>query len=120
MAADKNIQWFDRYSLVHFAWGAVFEASRIPDAVAIGSHVIFEAGENSLKEAFRPVWPDSRPDAIQNQIGDIVSFSSGYYLTRAIKESPAGKALLVGFVGTAAALWMYNVLAGHSWRQDSD
>lgn len=119
MSDDKNYQFFDRYSLVHFAWGAVFEASKIPDSVAIGSHVIFEAGENSLKEAFKPVWPDSRPDAIQNQIGDIVSFSTGYYLTRAIKDTTTGKAMLVGFVGAAAALWMYNVLSDHSWNDDA-
>jgi hypothetical protein len=116
---DKNYQFFDRYSIVHFAWGCVFEASKIPDAVAIGSHVIFEASENSLKDAFKPVWPDSRHDAIENQIGDVVSFSAGYYITRALKESPAGKALLVGFVGSAAALWMLNVLSEHSWNQDS-
>jgi hypothetical protein len=115
---DKNTQFFDRYSIVHFAWGAVFEASRVPDAVAIGSHVVFEAAEDSLKDVTKPVWPDSRHDGIQNHIGDIVSFGAGYYVTRALKQSTAGQALLVGFVGAAAALWMINVLEGHSWRAD--
>jgi hypothetical protein len=115
---DTNTQWFDRYSFVHLAWGAVFEASRVPDALALGSHVAFEAIENSLKDASKRMWPDSRHDSIQNSVGDVASFAAGYYATRALKDSDVGRGVVTGFVAAAAAVWIWNVLAGHTWKME--
>jgi hypothetical protein len=117
--ADANTQWFDRYSLVHAALGATFEVSRIPDSWAIGSQVAFEAVENRIKDAFSDMWPDSRHDAIQNHIGDVASFVAGYYGARALRSSVAGVALITGFVGASAALWIWQLANAHSWEREA-
>lgn len=117
MADDRNHQFFDRYSLVHMAMGATFEASRVPAPLAIGSHVVFEALENPIKETVASIWPDARPDAIENQVGDVASFTVGYYVARWLKGSEQGKLAVAGFVGIAAALWVFNLFEGHSWKK---
>lgn len=106
-----NTHWFDRYSVIHAAWGVAFEASKVPDAIAIGSHIAFEAAENAVKRVSVQAWPDARPDAIQNQVGDVLSFTTGYYVARALKKSFFGPALMTGFVAAGAAIWMVNILA---------
>lgn len=106
----SNTNFFDRYSVIHAAWGIAFEASRVPDVLAIGSHVAFEAGENALKRAAKDIWPDSRPDALQNQMGDVLSFAAGFYAARALKKSATGQALMTGIVAAGAAIWMVNIL----------
>lgn len=105
-----NTNFFDRYSVIHAAWGMAFEASRVPDVWALGSHVAFEAAENSIKRAAKDIWPDSQPDALQNQVGDVVSFAAGYYAARALKKSLTGQALMTGLVAAGAAIWMVNIL----------
>lgn len=90
----------------------LFEASRVPAWLAVGSHVVFEATENSIKEAIEPIWPDTAPDAWQNHVGDVLSFTAGYYSARTLKRTPAGRAALAGLAGAAAAVWMWNLLHG--------
>lgn len=113
---SANRHYFDRYSLVHAAWGAVAEASRIPAPAAIGAQVVFEALENPIKEVIKPIWPDSRPDAIQNQVGDVASFTGGYYAARALTKSDAGKVVVAGVVALGAATWVWNLMNRHSWK----
>lgn len=115
MTDDKNYQFFDRYSLVHGAVGAVFQASKVPPLLAMGSHVVFELGEDAIKSKVKNIWPDSRPDAIQNHVGDIVSFNAGYVAAHALSKSNAGKMALTGFVMVAAGVWIWNLLQHHSW-----
>jgi hypothetical protein len=117
MAKDANTHFFDRYSLVHAAVGALAEVSRIPDAAAIGGHIAFEVVENPVKRAIEPIWPDARPDALQNQVGDTVSFTGGYYAARALAKSDAGKAVVTGFVALGAAIWTWNLVSRHSWKK---
>lgn len=118
-ATDANYQFFDRYSLVHGAVGAVFQASRVPPLLAIGSHVVFELGEDAIKRHVKSIWPDSRPDAIQNHVGDIVSFNAGYVAAQALSKSNVGKIALTGFIAVAAGVWMWNLLQNHSWLSPS-
>jgi hypothetical protein len=113
----KNTHYFDRYSMAHIAWGAVAEVSRVPAPVAIGAHTVFELTENKIKEAIKPIWPDTRPDAIQNQVGDTVSFAGGYYAARALAKSDAGKVVVTGMVAAGAAVWVWNLLNRHSWTK---
>jgi len=109
-------QWFiDRYSLSHIAVGALFEASRIPPTVAIGSHIVFEAAEDKIKDSVKGIWPDATHDSMQNHIGDVLSFTAGYYATRYLKRSEGGMAFVAGFVAVAAGVWMWNLMRGHSW-----
>lgn len=114
-ATEANHQFFDRYSLVHGAVGAVFQASKVPPLLAIGSHVVFELGEDALKSKTKNLWPDSRPDAIQNHVGDVVSFNAGYVASYALSKSQPGKLALTGFVMLAAGVWIWNLLQHHSW-----
>jgi hypothetical protein len=107
-----NTHFFDRYSIPHVAVGALMQASRVPPAWAMASHVAFEASENSLKRAIEPLWPDARPDAWQNQVGDVVSFAAGYYGARALSFTPrAGRWALVGVGTAAAAIWFWSLTA---------
>jgi len=119
VASDANYQFFDRYSLVHGAVGAVFQASKVPPLLAMSSHVVFELGEDALKRHVKGIWPDSRPDAIQNHVGDIVSFNAGYVAAHALSKSNAGKVALTGFVMVAAGVWIWNLLQSHSWLSPS-
>lgn len=98
--------------------GMVFEASRLPAWLSIGSHVAFEAVEDGLKEVIEPIWPDARPDSWENHLGDIASFTAGFYAARAVRGSVAGNAVLTGFVALAAGVWMWNLTRGHSWGDD--
>jgi len=115
LRTDKNTQWVDRYSLSHAAMGVLFEASRIPPWLAIGSHVAFEAIEDGLKRRVSRVWPDARPDGWQNHVGDVIVFTAGYYGARALRGTPGGDAGLMAFVALAAGVWTWNLLKGHSW-----
>lgn len=110
-----NVWYFDRYSFAHFAVGALFEASRIPAPVAIGSHIVFEAAEDGIKRGVERIWPDASPDTLMNHVGDVVSFTAGFYATRYLKHSNAGMAFISGFVAAAAGIWMWNLMHGHSW-----
>ena len=112
---DANRQFFDRYSIPHAAMGAMFEAAGVPPALAIGSHMAFELIENSLKRTVKPIWPDSRPDAWQNHLGDMASFTGGLLASRALKGSTGGKVALTGLVATAGAVWTWNLVQKHSW-----
>lgn len=112
-----NTWYWDRYSLAHAAVGALFEASRIPAIPAIGSHIVFEAVEDSLKRGIVHIWPDATPDSMKNHIGDVAAFTAGYFATRALKKSSAGMGIVAGFVGAAAAVWMWNLMSGKSWLE---
>ena len=114
---DANRHFFDRYSIPHAAVGAIFEAAGVPPALAIGSHVVFELVENSLKRSVKSIWPDSRPDAWQNHVGDAVSFTGGLAMARALKGTEGGTVALTGLVATAGAIWMWNLVQKHSWTQ---
>ncbi len=114
--SDSNRQFLDRYSIAHAAVGAMFEVSRVSAPLAIGSHVGFELVEDDIKRGARDIWPDSRPDSWENHLGDVGSFTAGYYGARALKRSEAGRWVITGFVAFAAGLWCWNLLQGHSWR----
>jgi hypothetical protein len=119
VADAANHQFFDRYSLVHGALAVVLQASKVPALPAIAGHVIFELGEDALKRNIKSIWPDSRPDAIENHVGDIVSFNAGYVASYALSKSNAGKVALTGFVMVAAGVWIWNLLQSHSWLSPS-
>lgn len=106
---NANHHFFDRYTVPHAAVGMVFEASRIPAWLAVGSHVVFEATENSIKDAVHAVWPDASPDAWENHVGDVASFTAGFCASRLLRGAPAGRAALTGFVALAAGVWMWNL-----------
>lgn len=112
---DANHQFFDRYSFSHAAMGVLFEASRIPPWLAIGSHVAFEAVENGIKRRVSRIWPDQRPDGWENHLGDVASFVAGYYGARAMRGSNTSDGVLSAFVGVAAVIWTWNLLKGHTW-----
>jgi len=116
---DANHQFFDRYSLVHGALAVVLQASKVPALPAILGHAGFELTEDALKRQVKSIWPDSRPDAIQNHVGDIVSFNAGYVAGYALSKSNAGKVALTGFVMVAAGVWIWNLLQSHSWLSPS-
>ncbi len=97
----------------------VFQASGAPPWLAIGSHVVFEFVEDGIKEAVQPIWPDTTPDAWENHVGDVASFTGGYYAATALRHSDSGKALLTGFVAVAAGIWMWNLVQRHSWARTS-
>ena len=114
----KVDHFFDRYSVVHAAVGAMLEVAGVPPALSLASHVVFEALENSLKEGvLKTVWPDIRPDGWQNHVGDMTSYTSGLLAARAIKETEGGKAALTGLAGVAGAIWMWNLAQKHSWER---
>lgn len=106
MAGPPNASFFDRFSLVHAAWGAVFELSGIPAPLAIGAQVGFEIVENGLKRAYSPIFPDDTPDGWQNQVGDTVSFAAGYYLSRMTKGSTGGHFALLALGAVSGAVWL--------------
>lgn len=115
---DANRHFFDRYSVPHAAVGAMFEAMGVPPAIAIGSHLAFELVENSLKRSVTSIWPDNRPDAWQNHLGDAASFTGGVLASRALKGTEGGKVALTGLVATAGAIWMWNLVQKHSWPRE--
>ena len=102
--------FFDRYSVGHAALGAVFEASRISAPIALGSHVVFELVEDDIKKLIKPMFPDARPESLENHTGDIVAFAAGYYGTRALRGSLGNELMLSAFVGLGAAIWMWSLL----------
>ena len=107
---DANHQLLDRFSVVHAAVGAVAELSGIPAPLAIGLQILFELIENDVKRSVRHIWPDDRPDGIENQIGDVASFVAGFYAARAAKGDPAGGVALTALAGAAGAIWMHSLL----------
>jgi hypothetical protein len=105
-----NVDMFDRYSVPHAAVGAVFAASGIPALWAIGSHVLFEAAEDKIKEATTSLWPAATPDTMINHVGDLVSFSGGYFLTEGVRQRPGGRELVTALVALGAGIWAWNLL----------
>ena len=111
MPLPPNERFFDRFSVVHAAWGAVFQLSGVPAPLAIGAQVGFEIVENGIKRAYAPMFPDDAPDAIQNQIGDVASFTAGYYLTRLAKDQPGGRFALLFLGALSGAIWLDRLAA---------
>ena len=106
MPSAPNARLFDRFSVVHAAWGAAFELSGVPAPLALAAQIAFEAVENPLKTAYSPIFPDDAPDAWQNQLGDIASFAAGFYLARHFKGAPAGRAAVVALGALSGAIWL--------------
>jgi hypothetical protein len=104
--------FFDRYSIGHAALGMVFEASRIPAPIAIGSHVVFEMIEDDAKKLVKPLFPDTRPESLENHTGDVVAFTAGYYATRALRGSIGNEIMLSAFVALGAGIWMWALMRG--------
>jgi len=102
--------FFDRYSVGHAALGMVFEASRVPASIAVGSHVLFELVEDDIKKAIEPLFPDTRPESLENHTGDVVAFTAGYYATRWLRGNVEQELVLSAFVGLGAAIWMWSLL----------
>jgi hypothetical protein len=113
--------FFDRFSVGHAALGMVFEASRIPAPIAIGSHVLFELVEDDAKKLVKPLFPDTRPESLENHTGDVVAFTMGYYATRAMRGSFSNELMLSAFVALGAGVWMWSLMrgAGGEPRQES-
>lgn len=101
-----NESFFDRFSLVHAAWGAVFQLSGVPAPLALGAQIGFELVENGLKQAYSPVFPDDAPDGWQNHVGDVAAFAGGYYLSQLAKDKPGGRLALVALGAIAGAVWL--------------
>ena len=116
MPLTPNHLWFDRFSIVHAAVGALAELSRIPAPVAIGAQVAFEVVENDVKRRVSHIWPDPRPDGIENQVGDVASFTAGFYAARAMRGSPAGGLALVLLAALAAGIWTQSLLPASQAR----
>lgn len=110
----ENTKVFDSYSIVHAAIGSLFALGDFRPIVAIGSHVAFEALEDELKRQTKSVWPDSRSDGIANHLGDIASFSAGYFGARKLIQANQGKKLVALFILLGAGVWTYNVTVGDS------
>lgn len=110
MPGAANHLYFDRFSVVHAAVGALAALSRIPAPVVIGGSIAFEAVEDGMKERVRHIWPDPRPDGIENKIGDVASVAAGYYATRAFAGSPAGAIAVVLLAAAGAAIWTGSLL----------
>ena len=110
MANDANHILVDRFSIVHAAVGALAELSRIPAPVAIGAQVAFELVEDDVKRRVSHVWPDPRPDGIENHVGDVLSFTAGFYAARAVRGSPTGGLALVLLAALAAGIWTQSLL----------
>lgn len=108
-----NQNYFDRFSLVHAAVGAVAELSKIPAPLALGGQVAFEVVENDLKRSVKHIWPDDTPDGFENQAGDILSFALGYYGARLIKDAPAGVVILTGLAALAGGIWVHSLTQTH-------
>ena len=115
MALRPNEKFFDRFSVVHAATGAVFELIGISAPIALGAQVAFELVENDLKLAFSPVFPDDSPDAWQNHVGDVVAFMGGYYAAQAVKASPEGRLALLALGAAAGAIWIGNLNEGRKF-----
>lgn len=111
-----NHRFFDRFSLVHAAVGAVAELSAIPAPVAIGASVLFEVAENPIKRNVSHIWPDNRPDGFENQLGDVASVAAGYYLARAVKTSPVGAMAIVLLAAVAGGIWTNSLLPQNQVR----
>lgn len=109
--ADNN-KILDRYSIVHAAIGSLFAMGGFRPIVAVGSHVAFEALEDELKRQTKGIWPDSRSDGITNHLGDIASFSVGYFGSRKLIKTNQGKNLVALFMLLGAGIWTYNVTVG--------
>ena len=101
--------YFDRFSIVHAAIGMLFALSNVPAPIAIGAQVAFELVENDLKKVTKGAWPDWKPDGAENHIGDVLTFTAGYYAARFAKSSDAGVLALAGFAALAAAIWTQNL-----------
>lgn len=102
--------FFDRFSVVHAAVGALFDLSNISAPLAVGSHIAFEAVENGIKPHFTHVWPDVRPDGWQNHLGDVASFVAGYYGAGLLKDERGGKLALTALVAIAGGIWAWNLI----------
>lgn len=102
---------FDKFSVVHAAIGAVAELSRIPAPVAIGAQIAFELVENPIKQRVAHIWPDASPDGWENQVGDVLSFTAGFYGARLVKAAPAGAFAVVALAAVAGAIWTESLLA---------
>lgn len=109
--AKSNRDFFDRYSVVHAALGALARVSRVPALPAVGGAVAFELLENPLKRATGHVWPDSTPDGWQNQAGDVGAFVAGYYGAQAAEGQQAGRLLVTALGVAGAAVWFLSMTA---------
>jgi len=99
---------FDRYSIVHAAWGAVSERVGLSAPVAIAGSVVFEASENAIKREIEWIWPDPTPDSLDNHLGDITSFTVGYFASRALRVYPDVRVgLLAGLVTVGTMIWLH-------------
>jgi hypothetical protein len=93
-----------------------FAAHQIPAPIAIGTHVAFELVEDKLKPLTKAWWPVVGPDSIINRVGDIASFTTGFYAARALKKAGTpGIVAITGVVSLGIGVWMWNLLHRHTW-----
>ena len=79
-------EFFDQYSLLHFAVGIIFAFLEIPLLISVFVHVLFEFLENTnmgihfINKCLFWFWPGGKPkaDAVINSVGDTLSFIVGW------------------------------------------
>jgi len=64
--------WVDRYSIGHYAVGVLMGLGRFPWWLALGLSIGWELVEDGLKSNLPAVFPDARPEALNNHFTDIV------------------------------------------------
>jgi len=86
MAANSD--YFDRYSLVHLAAGALAQQSKFSFVATMAASVVFEfVIENAAKDLVANMWPESSHDNAKNIVGDNVSVAAGYMLAERTRSS---------------------------------
>lgn len=111
-----NHRYFDRFSIVHAAVGAAAERLGVPAWLAIGGQIVFEVFENDMKRSVRHIWPDPRPDGIENSVGDVASFVAGFYGSRALHGTPVQDPVVVGLGAMGLAIWTASLLPAKRLR----
>jgi hypothetical protein len=102
-----NEKVFDAYSIAHFSVGVGFSMAEVPPGWAVGSHVVWEAIEDPIVKRHFPDWfPDTTGDGMGNHIGDLVSFSAGYFLMEALRGTRFAMPVAMASIAAGAAVWV--------------
>lgn len=80
--------FFDKYSLLHMAWGSLFRLAGVPLFITILTHIIFEIAENSvvgmefINNNLSLWWPGGKDkkDSLINSGGDVAINAFGWIL----------------------------------------
>lgn len=84
MQSDKIDAWVDRYSIGHYAFGLIMGLGRLPWWAALGVSIGYELVEDGIKKLSPTLFPDARPEALNNHFTDIVFNMAGWGTIAAI------------------------------------